>query len=391
VSAPAATERQYVLDRLRGLALLGVVLVNAPFLLTSLDGASAASMPGLLDRLAGFVTWTFFQAKSYVVFSFLFGYSLAILLAAATRRGQSATRVYVQRLLALLLLGSLHACLLFVGDILVLYALLGSTLLWLRWRSARTLLVSAGLLLVVQVLVLLALLIASPSDDAAWVAQADHVLRTGGFIEAARLRVQLWPYGLGLIVVLQGFLVAGLFCVGLVAGQRRLLAEPERHATLLRRVRFFGLLFGPPPQIAAGLLAVWPGVESAPERITWALLLSYPTAPLLSAGYIAWVALLPRTGWARLLEPDGRMSLSVYLGESLLLSALASGWGLGLFGLTTGAAFAVALAAWLLLLLAAHLWERRFGTGPAERMLRALTYAGVASHTAPATQAPARS
>lgn len=385
MSAPAATERQYVVDRLRGFALLGVVLVNAPFLLTSIDGLSAASMPSALDRGAGFVVWVFFQAKSYVVFSFLFGYSLAILLEAAARRGQDATRVYVQRLLALLLLGSLHACLLFVGDILVLYALLGSTLLWLRWRSQRTLLVTAALLLIVQVLVMLSVLTLPDTGAAAWTAQADQILRTGGFLAATRLRVALWPFGLALIVVLQGFLVAGLFCVGLAAGRQRLLADPERHRPALLRLRRWGLLLGLPPQIAAGLLAVWPGGEGAPERITLALLLSYPTAPVLSAGYIAMVALLPRNGWARLVEPDGRMSLSVYLGESLLLSAVASGWGLGWFGLTTGAALVVAAGAWLLLLIAAGLWERRSGTGPAERVLRALTYAGLPPRSAPTT------
>ena len=68
------------------------------------------------------------------------------------------------------------------------------------------------------------------------------------------------------------------------------------------------------------------------------------------------------------------MSLTIYLAESLLLTTFSNGWGLSLFGLDAFAALVLALATWLALLAFASLWSRWFVTGPAEALLRAITY-----------------
>jgi len=103
-----APDREFVVDRLRGYALLGIILVNAPFLLTSSNGFTDISAPTLGDQIAWFSVAAFFQAKSYVIFSFLFGYSLAIFLRGVERRGQPATRLYLRRLGGLFLFGAAH-------------------------------------------------------------------------------------------------------------------------------------------------------------------------------------------------------------------------------------------------------------------------------------------
>ena len=86
--------------------------------------------------------------------------------------------------------------------------------------------------------------------------------------------------------------------------------------------------------------------------------LQYLTAPLLSAAYIATIVLLPRRGLACWVEADGRMSLSVYLGESLLTTTLAAGFGAGVYGQCTGTAFLIAIAVWFALLAFANVWSR---------------------------------
>ncbi len=378
------SERQYVVDRLRGFALLGVLIVNTPFLITSVVGISPASLPTIGDEIAGFVTWTFFQAKSYVVFSFLFGYSLSILLDSLARRGHDATRIYRQRLMALGLFGTIHACLLFVGDILVPYAILGVALIWLRHRPDRSLLRIAAALGVGQILLLSALLLVPVDESAGGLGAGvsidviDQSWASDGILAATVTRAQVWPFALALIVILQGLLVAALFCIGLVAGRRQLLARPDQRLAAWRRVRAWGWGLGLPIQLVAGTLATWPGVFGlnfgTGQAI--ALILMYPTAPILSAGYVATIVLLPRRGLSRWVEADGQMSLSVYLAESLVMTTLAAGWGVGLFGLSTGSALAVAVAVWLTLVGGASLWRRRLGQGPAERLLRRLTYAG---------------
>ncbi len=367
--------REAVVDRLRGFALLGIVIVNAPFLLTSLNGITERSMPTTLDRVAGFITWAVFQGKSYVIFAFLFGYSFAILRESATRRGLDSLRILRRRMAALVAFGAVHAVLLFSGDILVLYGLGGVALIALRDARDRTLLRIAGAMLVVQTAVL-GILVAFPGspDDLGALDVIDRSLATDGLVDATATRLAVWPIAFLLVLALQGFLVIGLFCVGLVCGRRRLLAEPAAITLVLRRIRLFGLALGLPPQVLAGLLAVWPGADADPRRTALALLIMYPTAPVLAAGYIATIALLPRRGLARIVEHDGQMSLTVYLGESLLLTTLAAGWGFGLFGMDTAAAFAVAVAAWAVMLAASVVWSRRYGVGPLERILRRLTY-----------------
>lgn len=373
---PEQADRQHVLDRLRGFALLGVLLVNTPFLMTGIDGMTDRSMPGLVDRAAALVTEVLFQAKSYVVFSFLFGYSLSILLERVAARGRSQTRVYAQRLGALLVIGLAHALLLFVGDILVLYAVLGTSLLVLRRRSDRTLLTVAGLLLALQTVLLVGLLFLPGGGeiDGQQSARIDDAWRTGGLIEATWMRIQVWPFAFGLIFLLQGLLVAALFCVGLVCGRRHLLANPEAIRPQLLRIRRWGFAVGLPLQLVAGVIGVWAGDSETQQLLSLAIM--YPTAPILSAAYIATVALLPRRGFAKLVESDGKMSLTIYLAESLVMTTLAAGWGLGWYGQRTGVAFGIAVAVWLGLLVFAAWWTPRHGVGPAERLLRRMTYAG---------------
>lgn len=378
---PVTGDRQHVVDRLRGFAVLGVLIVNTPFLLTSAAGTSPASMPTGWDLAAGYITWTFFQAKSYVIFSFLFGYSLIIFLDRASKKGLDGRRAYRQRLLALALFGVVHAVLLFVGDILVLYALLGSTLVLLRTRSDRFLLRLAAGLFVGQIVLLTTVMLALaavPAGDAATfgVAEIDRSWGQEGIVGSTLTRLQVWPFAFLLIVVLQGLLVMSLFCVGLVAGRNRWLADPGARLATFRRVRRWGLAGGLPPALIAGAFIVFPPLAFDGAGVLAGIWVLYLTAPLLSAGYIAAIALLPRRGPVTLIETDGTMSLTLYLAESLVMTFIAAGWGLGLYGMNTGPALLVALGVALVLSAAAWLWHRAFPIGPAERLLRAITYAG---------------
>ena len=104
------------------------------------------------------------------------------------------------------------------------------------------------------------------------------------------------------------------------------------------------------------------------------LFLNYIFAPILSAGIVAAIVLLPRRGLTRAVEADGRMSLTIYLAESILMTTLSNGFGLGFYGLNALAATTLAVIVWVVLLGAAHLWLHRFAIGPAESILRAITY-----------------
>ncbi|MFM8515886.1 MAG: DUF418 domain-containing protein, partial [Actinomycetota bacterium] len=106
------------------------------------------------------------------------------------------------------------------------------------------------------------------------------------------------------------------------------------------------------------------------------LILGFATAPLLATGYVGllgWI-LCRRPAFLQAMTPAGRASLTVYIGESVLLSLLFCGYGLGFYG--EWGAFPVMLAAvgsWVVLVLFARLWLNRFPRGPLEEVVARLT------------------
>lgn len=141
----APAEREHAVDVLRGLALLGIVIVNMEYYAQPLLSGWVESTGGL-DGAARWLSIALFQAKSYLVFSLLFGYGLGIQLARSAASGAPLGRRYARRMVGLFLLGTLHAVLLFAGDILMAYAVLGALLWPLRRVGERELLFVAGAL-----------------------------------------------------------------------------------------------------------------------------------------------------------------------------------------------------------------------------------------------------
>ncbi|MGL5861514.1 MAG: DUF418 domain-containing protein [Phycicoccus sp.] len=388
-----ATARQQLPDQLRGLALLGIVLVNMPFLAISNDGFTSESRRSVADVATEFVVVAFAQGKFYLLFSFLFGYSLTLMLRSGTRspgRGTATSdgdgngiRRYRRRLLGLAVLGLAHAVLFFVGDILLSYAVLGMALPWFVRRGDRTALRAAALAfgcgtVVFGTLVVLAVLDPS-SQDGGFVADPTSIdgAFLGSFTDAASARAAALPGVLVALGVLNWPFALGCFLLGLVAGRRGLLARPAEHRRLWRRLLLVGSVIGLPAGVVSGLLTVDP--DAGPVQQTVAVALGFAAAPLLTCGYVALAALgtSTRRGGRVLavVAPAGRMSLTGYLGESILLSAIFCGWGLGLFGqLGAFAAALVALGVWATLELLSSWWLARYRYGPFEWALRAWTH-----------------
>lgn len=381
MTAPRA--REGLVDALRGFALLGIVVVNVPFLALSPEGFTAASVAAPLDRAAAFVTVAFAQAKFYLVFAFLFGYSLSFLL----DRDDAAQRTrFRRRLLGLGLLGALHAVFAFVGDILVLYALIGTSLLWLvRWRDAALLRFAAGLLLAWWALfgvlawaiggdAMLAGSSGGTGASAPPLAGLGHALAQGGFLEAAVARLAAWPEAFGFIAFANGMAVWAMFAVGLVAGRRRCFADVGAHRSRWRRLAAAGWLLGLPPALWSAAVSVGgDGFAASDPAALVAVVVGFATAPFLSAGYVASLVLLQHR-WPQALamfRPAGQTSLSGYLGESIVLSLVFCGYGLALYGQVGAAtAMAIGVATWLALDLFSKAWLARFAQGPFERLLK---------------------
>lgn len=390
------TGRQVFPDRLRGVALLGIVVVNAPPLGISVDGFTAASLTGIADRASAFLVIALAQGKFYLLFSFLFGYSAAFILRDSSTGNRHR---FARRLVGLGMIGLIHAVFFYIGDILVTYAVLGVGLLALSRRSDRVLRHGAALALVIGVALPFIMLgpmaeldpnaLTAPTDPT--LGALDTALSSGSFLDAGLARLRALPISLAALFVQQGALAFGAFCLGLLAARHRLLADPQQRRARWRRMAWTGFAVGLPLQLVGAAMAMSGLGSSTPPSTVAALgtVIVFATAPILAAGYLGLLGwgLAARTGLVSCAAIPGRASLTVYVGESVLLSLLFCGYGLGFFG--EWGAFAVTLsglATWLLLTLLAHAWLSHFSQGPLEALLARWTGKRMAVGTATAVR-----
>jgi uncharacterized protein len=364
--------RQALPDQLRGFALLGIIVVNMPFLAVSNIGVWELELSNLSDKVVAFLIVALAQGKFYLLFAFLFGYSFTLILKSRSTKNVSR---YLRRLFGLALLGAGHAYLFFIGDILMSYALLGLVLLFFIGKSTRTVIFASAFTYMIG-LALLALVFfetrQAESSTSGFISNPtalDQALR-GSFLDSVIGRANAIPEALLVQLVINCFPALSMFLLGLACGRVGLLSNPTKHIRLWRSCVIIGVLVGLPAGIASAWLALVPEDPNGVYGIA-GVVVGFALAPALSAGYVGAIALLSHRRFMSYTEPAGRMSLTGYLGESILLAAIFCGWGLGLFGvLSLTQALLVALGVWIALELFAKQWLRYFAYGPFEWILR---------------------
>ncbi|MGV9313948.1 DUF418 domain-containing protein [Streptomyces sp. NPDC003691] len=382
-------------DALRGFALLGILLVNALMMAGPYGyGAIGESAGSAADRTVLGLVQTLVAAKFYLMFSFLFGYSLTFQTAAAEREGARPVPRLLRRSLGLFVLGLLHAVLLFPGDILMTYAVLGLILIPARncaaetaRRAARIVYGVTGTLLL---LAGLASLVMSEADAAALDAEvaaetaalaADYRADPAGVLAANLAQLPETLFG----ILLMGGPVVAAFLTGLYGGRRHLLTAPrtrDRRATL-RRYCLLGAAAGLPGGIFMALAFSGP---LGPRWVILGELVGVVTAPALTVSYVCGALLLLGTARgaraAALLAPAGRMALTNYLSQSLVMALVFTAYGFALYDRLSPA---VVVAGALLLYagqLALSRWlMARHRYGPVELLLRTVTYARLRHET----------
>jgi uncharacterized protein len=366
-------------DALRGFALLGILSVNI-WLFADPYFASGVNNPryaGALDIAVRFVVALLFETKFYLLFSFLFGYSFTLQMAAAERAGAAFRPRMLRRSAGLVLLGVLHGCLLFYGDILHLYGLLCFLLLALYGRQRRTLEIAALLLLLAALmLALLGVVMLLSGEGAPDLAPVFAKLAAfHGDARGTRAYVTgEFPSTVALLLFGQGPSAFAMFLFGMAAGREQMFAKVEALRAWLPRILRLGLLGG------AGALLYALASELAPggALIIFATALSVLTAPFLTAAYVAGLLMLfdSRHG-ARViaaLAPMGKLALSNYLMQSLVMALLFTGYGLRLCDeLPPIAVMALVSAIFAAQMSLSAWWLKRHTYGPAEWLLRALT------------------
>jgi uncharacterized protein len=379
------------LDVLRGVGVLGMLATHIQlFALPSL----ARWNPTAYGDLRGVNWWVWLatsvlaDGKFITIFAMLFGASIVMLPGRAGDRARPAWRVHVRRMAVLLVLGLLHAYLLWYGDMLVPLALCGAAVFFARRLTPRWLLVLGGLAFAIGSALTLTLtwsLLQGPPDAlAAW---RDHYTPRrvnivveinqyqGSWAEQMRHRVpaareiHTWYFVTRLFWQMAGLILIGmaLFRLGVLSA--------ARSRVFYRALGAFG--FGGGVLLIA--LGLWRSVATKWDPLDYMMVsqeLRYWGNFLVALGWTALVMLLCQRGWQlRPIAAVGRMALSNYLLQTLICTTLFYGHGFGLFGeIERSGQFLIVLGVWAFQLLASSAWLGCFALGPMEWVLRWLIY-----------------
>ena len=376
-------QRDIAPDVLRGFALLGILVVNIQFMgLNSGEGARGDLTQGLANGTATFIIASIFAGKFYLLFSFLFGYSSNYII-----RGDQANRArWVKRCFALIALGALHFTFLWHGDIIFMYGIFGLLLIPFFFRADRTLkiwtrivfITSSTLVLLVGALVYIAeRYLPTESFQAPMESKLDSVLVNGTFLEAIPARLEIWVYGITTGVFLQGGLAFAAFLLGLRMSRSNFLSSPmdaKKNSTLMKT----GFFIGAPIQIVAAIALVRNEQTAEPSEAIYliSLFTSFIAAPLMSIFYISVFRKMveDKPKYVTWMVPAGKMSLTVYISQSVITSLAFGPWGLGLFQkLETWEVVLFAFGIWLALVFLAKIWLQKYDQGPLERLVNTLT------------------
>ena len=359
-------------DYLRLIALFGIVVVNVQFIgFSVLRGFTDPVAQSHVDAVTLWLVNGLALLKTYGLFSFMFGVGLGFLMRFAAHRGLAFGRLYRNRMLGLLALGLLHGCLFFPGDILVIYAVTGSILYPLRdWPLRRLVALGAGLL-VVQPVIALPLLLAPSETPPEFLAIEQNALATGGFLDAVMFRTVGFLFTLPVFLLVQGVSALGWFCLGLAAVRSGIIDCADH--PLWWRARRVCLWPGVALSLAGAALWQW-GPAHAGAALT------VIAAPLATLGYLGAIAALARPPgpvMSRVLAAGGS-SLSIYLGQSIILSTIFADYGAALWNAVDRlTAVLIAVLVTVVLIAVMAQWLSRFRLGPFEWVLRRLTYAGL--------------
>lgn len=376
MTATALRDRALGPDLARGAMLLFIALANSHYFLDAPSVRGGYPTDGsVLDRVVTWTIATFVDGRAFPMFGLLFGYGIAQIV----RRHESLGRWPVRRMLwrrslALVVVGFLHAMLLYVGDILAAYGVLLLVGAWVVWWRDRWLLGWAAFFFV---------LVSLPSPDSGSISTT----RPGPAELAPDLvtmlveRVQVQPF----IMLLGPVGFACPFLVGLWAGRRRLLERPAEHRRLLGLTAGLGItaaIAGAQP-----VALVLAGVTDVPSAATLELYgpLHDSAGILGGLGYAAAFALLahrlearPCGGRGRLVEAvaaTGQRSMTCYLAQSIVWTVVFTPFLLDLSTtLTVASTAAIAVGTWLVTVALADELGHRGSRGPFETLVRRVTY-----------------
>ncbi len=378
--------RLVAIDVLRGVAVLGILLMNIQsFGLPDAAYFNPTVLPASTsDSWVFNLSYVLAESKFMTLFSLLFGTSLALMSDRRERAGETARGYLVRRHLWLALFGAIHAYLLWPGDVLLVYALCAFLIMGTRhWSATRQIALATALLAVPGALFLSGGGAGVAELQDAWqpspgaLAQEVAVMQGSWWGQLplrakTALEIHLWLFPLVLV-----WRVCGLMLLGM-ALYRLGVTSARRSGRFYQRLMLAGFGLGLP----LASIGLWLNIEHQWQFDFAAGLGQIPNyvgSLLVAGGYLGLVMwacqreLFPRL--LQVLANAGRMALTLYLSQTLIATSVFYGHGLGWFGqLSRLELMGVCLAMWVVLLGFASAWLARFEYGPMEGLWRWLCH-----------------
>ncbi|HLL30607.1 MAG TPA: DUF418 domain-containing protein, partial [Allosphingosinicella sp.] len=391
------------LDIVRGVAVMGILAMN----IVAFAMPFQAYMNPLAYRWessADFVSWAvsfiFVDGKMRGLFSFLFGASMLLVIERAQAGGLPAKSIHYRRMFWLLVFGLIHLYLIWFGDILVGYALVGMIAWFFRNKEPAALIRWGVALVAVQLMVFAGLAFgafylqdaaAAPGAPAEVVKEwrrlqedfgvpagqplnAKLAMFRGDYMGIAAYRLDSHATAPLKGLVMFGWETLAYFLFGMVALKNGFLRGGWSDSAY-RRAALIGFGIGVPAYALLAWILVRDGF-SVPMVFAIVMAATVPFRPLMVVATAALIILVTRRGGGLVerIAAAGRAAFTNYLGTSLIMTTLFYGYGGGLFGnLSRAELWLPVVAMWVLMLLWSKPWLDRFQYGPLEWLWRSLS------------------
>ena len=386
-------QRIEILDVLRGFALLGIIFNNmlyfSGYVFMPFDNLKQITNFQLSENI-NYILDIVITAKFYTLFSILFAVGFYIQLSKHTEDITDFLKTYRRRLFILLVIGLIHS-LIWDGDILLSYAMIGFVVILFRNVKSKNLIRWSVFLFLFPFFIDLVLLPFFPADtimtkNSVPIAHANFPDMTPGFIVntfqngtiveifIVNARILVWKY-LGYIPAGGYFKFLGIFILGLYLASIGFFTEKSKSTILLITSLVIGLTATFSAKILGGSSYQFPPTLS---NILYKFLLSAGQI-FMCFFYITSIFKIVQTLIGKkifgYLIPVGRMALSNYLFQTIIMIIIFYNFGFNLFG-RVGLVPTTCIAILILIseIIFSNIWLRHFKFGPFEWLWRSLTY-----------------
>ena len=383
--------RIHSLDLIRGFAVLGILIMNitsySQIGMAYMNPTIGAGLEGYNQYFHGF-NYIFADTRFMSIFSMLFGAGVVLFTQRIEAKGKQVAAWHYKRMFWLLLFGLIHAYFIWVGDILVAYAICGSLVFFFRKKSIRTLFIMAVILFLIPISLNFMTYYGMPKDAlestfAFFYPSTEQIavqtkIMQGSYLEQMPLRLENALELQTLVFMIEIFWrTSALMLLGMVLYRKGILSA-DKSTAYYEKMICVGFL---PGLILSsiGLSQMYASEWSGAYVMNIGANYKFISGLFMALGYIGLVIWIYKKGifkkFQNRLQATGRMAFTNYIGMSLICTLIFNGHGLGLFGTFDRLQqFLIVIGLWVIMLIISPLVLKKYQFGPLESMWRKLTY-----------------